>query len=239
MSSKVYFFGTCLLNMFQSEVISSAINILKLLGMDVVYPSKQTCCGNLALLRGGSNEATKLVSYFLKLFPEDLPIIVLSTSCAKMLKEADEFLDLKEADRERLLKIKNNIYEWSYFIMQNTNCNFSSIGKQVKIAWHCCNTSNLIELENPIRFLDLIDGVECINHTNRIEPCGARESFFTDYPEIADNLAKNIIQSIEKAEFLVGLDYSCLLHLSTTMKKYNINLEAMHLAQFVWQMIKK
>jgi L-lactate dehydrogenase complex protein LldE len=52
----------------------------------VIFPQGQTCCGQPAFNSGYREEARRVARVQLDAFPEDLPVVVPSASCAGMLK---------------------------------------------------------------------------------------------------------------------------------------------------------
>ncbi|WP_296401614.1 (Fe-S)-binding protein [Zoogloea sp.] len=82
----VYFYGTCLVDMFVPEAGMDAIALLEREGIRVIFPDNQTCCGQPAYTSGFPDEARQVVESQLDLFPEDYPIVVPSGSCAGMIR---------------------------------------------------------------------------------------------------------------------------------------------------------
>jgi L-lactate dehydrogenase complex protein LldE len=56
---KVYFFGTCLIDLFYPEAGMDGIRLLEREGIEVLYPQAQTCCGQPAYTSGYQEEARR------------------------------------------------------------------------------------------------------------------------------------------------------------------------------------
>uniref|UniRef100_UPI002B6BA168 (Fe-S)-binding protein n=1 Tax=Zoogloea sp. TaxID=49181 RepID=UPI002B6BA168 len=82
----VYFYGTCLVDMFVPEAGMDAIALLEREGIRVIFPDNQTCCGQPAYTSGFPDEARQVVESQLDLFPGDYPIVVPSGSCGGMIR---------------------------------------------------------------------------------------------------------------------------------------------------------
>jgi len=65
----VYFYGTCLVDMFVPEAGMDAITLLEREGIRVIFPDNQTCCGQPAYTSGFPDEARQVVESQLNLFP--------------------------------------------------------------------------------------------------------------------------------------------------------------------------
>ena len=82
----VYFFGTCVLDIFMPEAGMDAITLIEQQGIRVHYPMEQSCCGQPAYSSGHPKEAFDVAKAQLDLFPENWPIVVPSGSCGGMMK---------------------------------------------------------------------------------------------------------------------------------------------------------
>ena len=76
----VYFYATCLVDMFVPEAGMDAIALLEREGIRVIFPDNQTCCGQPAFTSGFPDEARQVAAAQLDLFPGDYPIVVPSGS---------------------------------------------------------------------------------------------------------------------------------------------------------------
>ena len=82
----VYFYATCLVDMFVPEAGMDAIALLEREGIRVIFPDNQTCCGQPAYTSGFPDEARQVVESQLDLFPGDYPIVVPSGSDLCMVR---------------------------------------------------------------------------------------------------------------------------------------------------------
>ena len=64
----VYFFGTCLLDLFMPEAGMDAITLLEQQGIKVHFPMEQSCCGQPAFSSGHREEAFDVAKAQLDLF---------------------------------------------------------------------------------------------------------------------------------------------------------------------------
>ena len=83
----VYYFGTCLVDLLYPEAGLAGIRLLQREGVKVFFPQEQTCCGQPAFNSGFHDEARKVASLQVKLFPEDIPIVIPSGSCGGMIRK--------------------------------------------------------------------------------------------------------------------------------------------------------
>ena len=73
---KVYFFGTCLADLFYPEAGMAGIKLILQQGVRVIFPSQQSCCGQPAYNSGFPAEARAVARKQMDVFYKDCPIIV-------------------------------------------------------------------------------------------------------------------------------------------------------------------
>ena len=83
---KAYFFGTCVIDSIFPQAGLAAIRLLEREGIRVVFPQKQSCCGQPAFNSGFPEEAREVARRQLHAFRRDYPVVVPSGSCAGMMK---------------------------------------------------------------------------------------------------------------------------------------------------------
>ena len=68
---KVYFFGTCLVDMIYPEAGLAGIKLIQREGVGVIFPPRQTCCGQPAYNSGFPDEAKAVARKQIELFTEE------------------------------------------------------------------------------------------------------------------------------------------------------------------------
>ena len=91
----VYFFGTCILDMFMPQAGMDAMTLLESLGINVHFPMEQSCCGQPAYSSGHEKEAFAVAKAQLDLFPEDWPIVVPSADTLCITPVAPHSLNIR------------------------------------------------------------------------------------------------------------------------------------------------
>src|ERR671928_109069 len=116
---RVSLFITCLIDQLWPTVGSSAVEVLRRAGCEVVFDERQTCCGQPAFNTGYRNEARKFARRFIEIFEEtDAEAIVSpSGSCTAMVKHFYELFP-EDADwRARAEKIAAKTHEFGGFLV--------------------------------------------------------------------------------------------------------------------------
>ena len=133
---RVYYFGTCLADMFYPEAGMAGIKLIQQQGIRVIFPSRQTCCGQPAYNSGFPDEARAVARKQMDIFYKDCPIVVPSGSCAGMMRH--HYPELFENDPyiEDVKAFSNRIYELSEFLVNVLNIQLEDQGEPVKVTWH-------------------------------------------------------------------------------------------------------
>ena len=160
--SSVYFFGTCLIDLLFPRAGLSAMRLLRREGIRVIYPQNQTCCGQPAWNSGYRREARQVARAQLDAFPEDLPIVVPSASCAGMLKVHYPELFADTLDNTRADAFAGRVVELTDFLVRVLDLRPEDLGPPVKVALHkSCSARREMEVADAAtELLGRLKGVE-------------------------------------------------------------------------------
>ena len=82
---RVALYLPCYVDQFYPQVGVASLELLERLGVEVVYPEKQTCCGQPLVNSGAVKEAQKIAEHFLRVFQDYEYIVCPSGSCTAMV----------------------------------------------------------------------------------------------------------------------------------------------------------
>ena len=87
MIDRVALFVTCLADTLFPEVGKATVTVLERLGIEVVFPPEQTCCGQMHANSGYPGEAPALAGRFVEIFAPYDAVVTPSGSCAAQVRE--------------------------------------------------------------------------------------------------------------------------------------------------------
>ena len=87
MIDRVALFITCLADTLYPEVGKATVTVLERLGVEVVFPPEQTCCGQMHANSGYPGEAAQLARRFVEIFSPYDAVVTPSGSCAAQVRE--------------------------------------------------------------------------------------------------------------------------------------------------------
>ena len=133
---KVYFFGTCLVDLFYPEAGLDGIRLLEREGIEVLFPEDQTCCGQPAYTSGYAREARAVAAAHLDIFPEPWPIVVPSGSCGGMMRRHYPQLFAGSDLEERANEVAGRVHELTEFLVHVCHLKLEDRGAPEKVAMH-------------------------------------------------------------------------------------------------------
>jgi len=237
-------FVTCLVDQLFPQVGVSTVQLLRRLGVEVDFPTDQTCCGQAVFNSGFRKEAKKLGSRVIKAFdpgsdpPEGHYIVVPSGSCAAMMRVF--YPALFEDDRslhKRAVALAGRVYELSEFLVKVLGVTDVGATYTGRITYHpsCHLLRELNISREPVELLERVRGAEMVQMDQADTCCGFGGTFSVKYPHISEGMLEDKIASLVStgATTLVGCDISCLMHIGGALHRQQIDVKTLHLAQIL------
>jgi L-lactate dehydrogenase complex protein LldE len=237
----VYYFGTCLMDMFYPEAGMAGIKLIRSEGLRVIFPRRQTCCGQPAYNSGFPKEAKKVALKQIEIFPENYPIVVPSGSCAGMLKHHYPLLFKGDARLDSIQQFSNRIVELSEFMVRTLNVKLEDRGTPIKVTWHssCHALREMQIIEYSKSLIRQLQNVQLVELQNEFECCGFGGTFAVKQPDISGAMVSDKVADIQQtaaARLLTG-DCGCLMNISGAMEYQKIPIKGQHFAEFIWERI--
>jgi L-lactate dehydrogenase complex protein LldE len=236
---RVYFFGTCVVDLFFPEAGLAGIELLRREGVDVVFPPGQTCCAQPAFNCGHHADARAVARTQISLFPRDLPVVVPSGSCAGMMKHHYPDLFAGEPDEAAARAFASRVVELTQFLTDVLGVRLVDRGEPVKVTWHSsCHGLREMGLDaEPKALLAQLANVSVAPLSRERECCGFGGTFSVRYPDISSAMVEDKTADVEKtgASVVLSADAACLLNVGGALEKQGSSVRAMHLADFLWE----
>jgi L-lactate dehydrogenase complex protein LldE len=235
---RVALFVPCYVDQINPEVGVSVVRILRRLGVDVIYPEGQTCCGQPAFNSGFFDEARSIGRRFLDVFEKERfdYVVCPSGSCTTMVSHYYPFIFKELPDeRERSEVLGERVREFSDFLVNVVGVKDLGARLAGKAVFHtgCHQRRELGVLEEPRELLGNVDGLELLEWDNEELCCGFGGTFAVKMPDVSTAMADEKIKALEKsgADTLISGDSSCLMHLKGRLKRTGHDTRVLHLAQ--------
>jgi L-lactate dehydrogenase complex protein LldE len=238
---KVYYFGTCLIDLCYPQAGMAGIELLQRAGVKVVFPRGQSCCGQPAYNSGFPVETKAVARQQLRSFPKDYPIVVPSGSCAGMLKHHYPKLFADEPEAEEAKRFAHRVYELTEFLVRVLNVKLEDKGKPIKVTWHssCHATREMGIIEDSKSLLRQLKNVELVELQNERECCGFGGTFSIKQPAISAAMVKDKTADVRQtgAALLLSGDSGCLLNIGGALEHQGIAIPTKHIAEFILERV--
>lgn len=231
-------FITCLVDQFFPEVGMSMTGVLRRLGVEVDFPSEQTCCGQPAFNSGFTSEARELAKRFIEIFEKSEYVVAPSGSCTSMVKVF--YPELFKNDPEwhgRAESLASRTHEFTEFVVNVLGVEDVGASYRGRVALHqsCHLLRELKVRAEPQRLLEAVKGIELVQLERAEACCGFGGLFSIKYPHISGGILQEKIDSIKKsgADVVVASDVGCLMHIAGGLSRQGIVTRTMHIAELL------
>ena len=241
--SNIGLFIPCYIDQFYPKVGIATMELLEKLGLDVYYPSEQTCCGQPLANSGAEDKAIKTYNNFVRIFSKFDYIVSPSGSCVYHVRE--NYNILPQTDEVR--KVRQNTFELCEFIVDILKTDDLKIDFPHKVGVHqSCHGLRGLKLATPSelivehyskvhRLLKKAKGIEIINLDREDECCGFGGTFSIFQPDISVKMGKDRLDDHRRngAEVITATDMSCLMHLEGIARRQNREVRFLHIAEIL------
>lgn len=236
--SKVYFFGTCLIDLFYPEAGLAGIHLLEREGIEVHFPPGQTCCGQPAYTSGYHDEARAVAAAQLDLFREDWPIVVPSGSCGGMMRKHYSHLFRDTPRQEQAKAVAARIWELTDFLLNVCHIQLEDLGEPTTVALHTsCSARRELGLSTVgPTLLGQLKNVTLAEQVRAEECCGFGGTFAVRHPAISGAMVGEKVDAIvdSGAREFVTTDCGCLMNINGYAEKERLPLNGQHILSFLW-----
>ena len=237
---RVSLFITCYNDTLYPETGRATVRLLERLGVGVDFNPKQTCCGQMHANTGFRAEAYSQAKRFIRLYQDAEYVVMPSSSCCAMVREqypglVDELGN--ESLRQEFKALLPRVLELSEFLIDKLGVDDLGSYFPHRVAYHgSCHSLRALHIgERPFRLLSKVRGLELIPIPNFDRCCGFGGTFSVKNGDVSSAMLAAKLQDVmsTKAEYLVGIDNSCLMHMGGALHRQFAAMKTIHLAQIL------
>lgn len=232
--TQVELFIPCYIDQLYPETAFNTVKLLEKAGCEVRYNPEQMCCGQPAYNAGYWDEAKEVGGKFLKDFSENTYIVSPSASCVGMVKIGFDDLFTNSVEHNVCRNIQKNTFELSDFLVNILKKEYFGAEMVGRAVYHdsCSGLRQCHIRDEPRKLLEQVGGLELVSMKDQDTCCGFGGSFAAKFEGISTAMAEQKVQHAldVEAEYIISTDSSCLLQLEAYIKKQDIPIKTMHLA---------
>ncbi|MEZ4456532.1 MAG: (Fe-S)-binding protein [Gemmatimonadales bacterium] len=233
---RIALFATCVVDQVVPSVGLAVLDVLERVGHRAEFPPAQTCCGQPFFTAGHGAEAASLARATLDALEGFDAVVVPSGSCASMIR--NHFRELfPEHDplQPRIRALAERTFEFSEFLVEKLGVSaWPAAASDRPITYHdgCHSLRELGVRDAPRKLLagcrltECADGGQC---------CGFGGVFSVKFQHLSAAMGRSKAEALRAtgARTVVSADPSCLIHLRGILDHEGLELETVHLAEFL------
>jgi L-lactate dehydrogenase complex protein LldE len=236
-------FIPCYIDQFYPGVAIASLELLEKFGHKVIYPARQTCCGQ-PMANSGFEYLTKgCNSLMIENFSEVDYIVCPSGSCTLHIK--DHLYDQEQEGKAS--EIRGKIFELTEFLTDKLKVKELNARFPYKVGLHqSCHGQRGLKIaqmselvaapfSKPAELLNMVDGLTLIDLTRPDECCGFGGTFCVTEEAVSAKMGKDRVADhlLNGAEVITAADMSCLMHLEGILKRQQSKVVVKHIAEIL------
>ena len=232
MIDRVGLFVTCLADTLFPEVGKATVAVLERLGVEVVFPAEQTCCGQMHLNAGYPTQARALAARFVEIFEPFAAVVSPSGSCVGLVREHYAAL-LGGATRG----VPARTWELSQFLVESLGVEDVGSRFEGSVTYHpTCHSLRLLRVgEAPQRLLRAVPGLELVELREAEECCGFGGTFAVKNADVSSAMLDEKLGNVlaTGAAAVCACDASCLMHIGGGLRRRRSPVRPIHVAEIL------
>ncbi len=237
---KVALMVTCINDAMFPETGRAVVTLLRRLGVDVEFPSGQTCCAQPMVNTGYLDEAVPVVRNFVAAFAGYDAIVTPSGSCAGSARHQHALVAGRSGDpalAEAVADTSPRVYELSEFLVDVLGAGDVGAYFPHSVTYHpTCHSLRMLRVgDRPLQLLRRVRGLRLIDLPAATECCGFGGTFALKNSDTSIAMGSDKASRVRQtgAEVLVAGDNSCLMHIGGMLSRQRAGVRVMHLAEIL------
>jgi glycolate oxidase iron-sulfur subunit len=235
----VYFVG-CACNLIYTDIANATMEVLKKLGVEVIIPREQGCCGTPMFNAGDFDTARRMAQLNMTAMDrsDTDAIVVACASCGLALKrEYSRILELDTAEfSERVMDISEFIVK-KIGVAALRSLLATPTGEEVVVTYHDpCHLKRGQDIrEEPREIIRNIPGVKFEEMSEPDRCCGGGGLYSFTHYEMSASIAAHKVEAIKesKAQIVLTSCPSCIMQLKDTLSRASLDVKVMHVVEFL------
>jgi L-lactate dehydrogenase complex protein LldE len=238
---KIGLFIPCYVDAVFPEVGMATYKLLKHLGLDVVYPQGQTCCGQPMANGGFESQSVPLANKFEELFKDFTYVVSPSVSCTAFIRlnyprllnheceTAKKTMDVVEFLHD-VLKVRTPLGRFPHKVSLHNSCHgVRELGLSSPSEMHVAKFNKIRDL------LELVEGIEVVEPERPDECCGFGGMFSVEETAVSAQMGRDKLERhiATGAEYVTGPDCSCLMHMAGIARKQGLKIDFKHVVEIL------
>ena len=237
---RIALFVTCLTDGLFPDVGRATVSLLERLGHEVVFPDRQTCCGQMHTNTGYQREAVPLVRQHVEVFEPYDVVVAPSGSCVGSVRHQHAMVARRAGDESLAVRaeaVAARTYELSELLVDVLGLEDVGAHFPHRVTYHpTCHSLRMLRVgDKPLQLLRAVGGIDLVELPDADQCCGfggtfAMKNADTSTAMLADKM-RNVLGT--GAEVVAAGDSSCLMHIGGGLSRLRTGTRPVHLAEIL------
>jgi L-lactate dehydrogenase complex protein LldE len=241
---KAALFIPCYVDAFFPEVGIATLELLERLGVEVVYPLNQTCCGQPMGNSGCQDDAAATEALFVRNFAGYDYIVTPSGSCTHHVRENLTAIP-QTAETVQVRHRTFELVEFVHDVLKVREFPWAEFPHAVGLHNGCASlralrTAKMSEINEPpfskpLDLLSKVKGIRFVTPERPDECCGFGGTFSVFEEPVSAKMGYDKVTDHRKAgaEYIVSGDMSCIMHQKGCAERQGLPIKFIHIAQIL------
>lgn len=231
---KVDLFIPCFVDQFSPDTGFNMVKVLEKFGCKVHYHPEQTCCGLPAFHAGHWEDAREVGEKLLNEVSTDKLLVCGAGACTGMIRNSYDLLFQNSSYHNKYRQLQKKTFELSEFLIDVLKVTELGAKLEAKAAFidSCQSLHHCGIQQQPRQLLKMVEGLEVVDLPDAETCCGFGGTFSVNFEPMSVEMAQTKLRYAREAgaTVLISTDYICLMHLDSVIRKQQLPLQVMHLA---------
>ncbi|TDD76606.1 (Fe-S)-binding protein [Actinomadura darangshiensis] len=216
----------------------AAAVLLERLGHEVVFPPRQTCCGQIHWTAGYHREAAGLARSYAAAFEGCEVVVAPSASCAATVRDAYPKI-ARTARDPGLARAAEGlaVHELSEFLVDVLGVTDVGACFPHRVTYHpSCQSLRVLGVgDRPLRLLRAVKGLDLVELPAADECCGFGGAFAMKNADVSVAMVADKVRHVRDtgADVVCAVDDACLAHIGGALSRLRGGVRTMHLAEIL------
>ncbi|MET8277970.1 (Fe-S)-binding protein [Micromonospora sp. NPDC005174] len=237
---RIALFVTCLADTMFPQAATATVRLLERLGHDVVFPTEQTCCGQMHVNTGYQREAVPLVRRHVRTFDRYDVIVAPSGSCVGSVRHQHAMVARRAGDEglaSRAESVAERTYELSELLVDVLGVTDVGAYYPHRVTYHpTCHSLRMLRVgDRPRQLLREVRGLDLVELPAAEQCCGFGGTFAVKNPETSTAMLADKMRHVldTGADVCAAGDVSCLMHIGGGLSRLRTGVRTVHLAEIL------
>jgi L-lactate dehydrogenase complex protein LldE len=242
---RIALFATCLADALFPRAAQATVVLLERLGHEVVFPTGQTCCGQMHINSGYQREARPLVQHHVDVFEAALrsgadAIVAPSGSCVGSVRHQHADVARQQGEERlagRAEEVARKTYELSELLVDVLGVTDVGARYPHRVTYHpTCHSLRILRVQDkPLQLLRSVAGIDLVELPDADSCCGFGGTFALKNADTSIAMLADKLQHVAetRAEVVTAGDSSCLMHLGGGLSRLRAGTRTVHLAEIL------